>query len=91
MLKPLGDNVLVEPLENKEEKIGSIYIPESAKEKSSSHMGTVVAMGTDDELEKLIKVGDVIIYEEFGVNEIEYKGKKYVSVARDKILAKIKK
>ena len=43
-VKPLGDRVLVQPLEEKEVKKGGIIIPDTAKEKPQE--GTVVAIGT---------------------------------------------
>ena len=43
-VKPLGDRVLVQPLEEKEVKKGGIIIPDTAKEKPQE--GTVVAVGT---------------------------------------------
>ena len=43
-VKPLGDRVLVQPLEEKEVKKGDIIIPDTAKEKPQE--GTVVAVGT---------------------------------------------
>jgi chaperonin GroES len=61
-VKPLGDRVLVQPLEEKEVKKGDIIIPDTAKEKPQE--GTVVAVGTgklDDNGKKIefnVKVGD---------------------------------
>ena len=43
-VKPLGDRVLVQPLEEKEVKKGDIIIPDTAKEKPQE--GTVAAVGT---------------------------------------------
>jgi chaperonin GroES len=61
-VKPLGDRVLAQPLEEKEVKKGDIIIPDTAKEKPQE--GTVVALGTgkpDDNGKKIefnVKVGD---------------------------------
>ena len=63
-VKPLGDRVLVQPLEEKEVKKGGIIIPDTAKEKPQE--GTVVAVGTgklDDNGKKIefnVKVGDKV-------------------------------
>ena len=59
-VQPLDDRVLVEPLEE-EEKVGSIIIPDTAKEKPV--IGKVVAVGTDKEIKELIKVGDKVVFE----------------------------
>ena len=42
-IRPLGDRVLVEPIEEKEQTVGGIYIPDSAKEKPMQ--GKVIAVG----------------------------------------------
>ena len=54
-VQPLDDRVLVQLVEA-EEKVGSIIIPDTAKEKPN--LGKVVAVGTDEEIKELIKVGD---------------------------------
>ena len=64
-LKPLGDRVLVEPVEEKEVKKGGIIIPDTAKEKPTE--GLVVALGTgktDDNGKKVpfeVKKGDRVL------------------------------
>lgn len=85
-VQPLDDRVLVEPTEE-EEKVGSIIIPDTAKEKPS--MGKVVAVGTDEELKELIKEGDKIIYGKYAGEEIKIQGVKHLIISRSDILAKI--
>lgn len=82
-LKPLDDRVVVEPLEEK--STGSIIIPDTAKEKPQ--MGKVIAVGTDKDLKKLVKVGQKVIYGKYGGTEFELKGKKYIILSRPDILA----
>lgn len=85
-VQPLDERVLVEPVE-KEEKIGSIIIPDTAKEKPS--MGRVVAVGTDEELQKVIKVGDTVMFGKYAGEEIKIDGKKHLIITRSDILATI--
>ncbi|MCK4764403.1 MAG: co-chaperone GroES [Candidatus Aminicenantes bacterium] len=85
-VQPLDERVLVEPLEQ-EEKVGSIIIPDTAKEKPS--MGKVIAVGTDEELKKLVKVGDKVIFGKFAGEEIKIEGKKHLVISRSDILAKV--
>ena len=65
-LKPLGDRLVVEPLEKEERTASGIILPETAKEKPQE--GTVLAAGpgrTDDDGKRLpmdVKVGDVVLY-----------------------------
>ncbi len=84
-VQPLDDRVLVEPLEQ-EEKVGSIIIPDTAKEKPS--MGKVIAVGTDEEIKELIKVGDQILFGKYAGEEIKIAGVKHLLISRTDLLAK---
>ena len=85
-VQPLDDRVLVEPTEE-EEKVGSIIIPDTAKEKPS--MGKVIAVGTDEEVKELIKVGDKVLFGKYAGEEIKIEGVKHLLISRADILAKI--
>ena len=85
-LKVIDDKILVQPDETEDEKSpGGIIIPDTAKEKPQK--GTVVAIGTDEELKDIIKVGDKIVFGKYTGDEIDYDGKKYLVVQRSDILA----
>jgi len=90
-IKPLGDRVLVEPVEDKETKKGGIIIPDSAKEKPTE--GIVRALGTgktDDEGKKVpfeVKMGDRVLISKYGGSEIKLDEKKYKLLNSDDILA----
>ena len=90
-IKPLGDRVLVEPVEEKETKKGGIIIPDSAKEKPTE--GIVRALGTgktDDDGKKIpfeVKVGDRVLISKYGGTEIKLEEKDYKLLNSDDILA----
>jgi chaperonin GroES len=90
-LKPLGDRVLVEPVEEKEVKKGGIIIPDSAKEKPTE--AVVIALGTgktDDEGKKIpfeVKQGDCVLISKYGGTEIKLEDKDYKILNSDDILA----
>ena len=90
-VKPLGDRVLVEAVEEQEVKQGGIIIPDSAKEKPSE--AKVVALGTgksDEDGKKVafeVKVGDVVLVSKYGGTEIKVDGKEYKILNQDDILA----
>jgi chaperonin GroES len=90
-VKPLGDRVLVEAVEEQEVKQGGIIIPDSAKEKPSE--AKVVALGTgksDEDGKKVafeVKVGDVVLVSKYGGTEIKVDGKEYKILNSDDILA----
>ena len=96
-VKPLGDRILVEAVEEKETKKGGIIIPDSAKEKPQ--IAIVVALGTgktDDKGNDLpfkVKKGDRVLCSKYGGTELpsEFKinGKEYKIVSGDDILAVI--
>lgn len=85
-VQPLDDRLLVKPIEQ-EEKVGSIIIPDTAKEKPMT--GEVVEVGNDEELKKLIKKGDKVIFGKYAGEEIKLNGERHLIVKRDDILAKI--
>ncbi len=93
-IKPLGDRVLVKPLEPKEVKKGGIIIPDTAKEKPQE--GKVVEVGKGRMLEngKMIplevKKGDKILYSKYGGTEIKLEGEEYLILKEEDILAIIK-
>ncbi len=85
-LKVIDERVLVEVEETEEQKTaGGIYIPDTAKEKPQR--GKVVAVGTDEDLQKVIKVGDRVVFGKYTGDEIEFDGKKYLVIQRSDILA----
>jgi len=94
-LKPLGDRVVIKPLEQKEVKKGGIIIPDTAKEKPQE--GEVVAVGkgkiSDDG--KLIpvdvKVGDKILYGKYSGTEIKLEDVEYLIMHQEDILGIVEK
>jgi len=85
-IKPLDERVLIEPMEE-EQKQGSIILPDTAKEKPV--FGKVLAVGTDEELQKIVKIGDKIIYGKYAGDEIKIDGKKMLIISRSDILATV--
>jgi chaperonin GroES len=90
-VKPLGDRVLVEAVEEKEVKKGGIIIPDSAKEKPTEAFVRVLGTGkTDDDGKKVpfeVKVGDRVLISKYGGTEIKVDGKEYKLLNSDDILA----
>jgi chaperonin GroES len=90
-VKPIGDRILVEPVEEKEVKKGGIIIPDTAKEKPQE--GIIVALGTgktNDDGKKIpfeVKKGDRVLVSKYGGTEIKIDGKEYKILSSDDILA----
>lgn len=85
MIKPLGDRVLIELVEQEATTASGIVLPDSAKEQPQE--GRVVAVGKDAEDE--IKVDDRVIYSKFAGTEVEYDGVEYLILGKMDILATI--
>ncbi|MEY5011710.1 MAG: hypothetical protein RLZZ253_2849 [Verrucomicrobiota bacterium] len=89
-VKPLGDRVLVKPIEASEVKKGGIIIPDTAKEKPQE--GEVVALGTGkrDEDGKVIpftvKKGDTVLIPKYGGTEIKIDDHAYLIMREEDIL-----
>ncbi len=92
-IKPLGDRVLVEPVEEAEVEKGGIIIPDTAKEKPQE--GKIVAVGTgklDDDGKVIpfnVKKGDIVLMPKYGGTEVKLNDKTYQIVREDDILAVI--
>ena len=86
-IKPLDDRVLVVPADEEEKTASGLIIPDTAKEKP--RRGTVAAVGNDEELQELIKKGDVILYGKYSGDELSYDGTDYLIINRCDILAKL--
>jgi chaperonin GroES len=91
MLKPLGDRVLVEPLEAEEKSAGGIYLPEAAQE--APREGKVVAVGPGKLLENgeraamSVNEGDIVVYTKYGGNEVKVGDKEYLIIDEGSLLA----
>jgi chaperonin GroES len=88
-LKPLGDRVLIKPLEKKEEKRGGIIIPDTAKEKPQEGEVIAVGPGKMNEEGKVIpldvKVGARVLYGKYSGTEIKLDGEEYLIMHQDDI------
>ncbi|MBI4889921.1 MAG: co-chaperone GroES [Acidobacteria bacterium] len=92
-LRPLHDRVLVKRLDTAEAVVGSIIIPDSAKEKPQQ--GEVVAAGsgklleTGKRVELDVKTGDKILFGKYSGSEVKIDGAEYLILREDEILAVI--
>ncbi|RNA66607.1 co-chaperone GroES [Alteribacter keqinensis] len=93
MLKPLGDRLVIELVEQEEKTASGIVLPDSAKEKPQE--GKVVAAGSGrvtDNGERValeVKEGDNIIFSKYSGTEVKYEGKEYLVLRESDVLAVI--
>ena len=89
-IRPLHDRIVVKRLEDTEEKIGGLFIPDSAKEKPQQ--GEVVAVGNgkrgdDGKLIALdVKAGDRILFGKYSGSDIKLDGNEYLIMREDEVL-----
>jgi len=89
-IRPLGDRVLVKPLDKEKQERGGLIIPDTAKEKPQE--GEIVAAGkgktTDDGklLPMDVKAGDKVLYGKYSGTEIKIDGDDYLIMHQDDIL-----
>ena len=91
-LEPMGDRVVVRPIEKKEVSRGGIILPDTAKEKP--HEGEIIAVGPgrygDDGKRMAMdaKVGDRVIYAEYAGTEVKLDDEKLLIMHESDIIAK---
>ena len=93
-LKPLGDRLLVRPVEEEETTASGIVLPDTAKEKPQK--GKVLAVGDgrwDEEGEKRIPLdvteGEEVLYSKYGGTDITVEGEDLLVLRESDVLAKI--
>ena len=91
-LQPMGDRLVVKPLQSEEKTKSGIYLPDTAKEKPQE--GKVIAVGPGrmtDEGKRIapdVEVGDIVIYTKYGGSEIKIDGEEFIIMRESDILAK---
>ena len=90
-LKPLGDRLVVEHVEQAEKSAGGVFLPDTAKEKPQE--GRVLAVGVGRVLDNgnllpvSVKVGDRILYSKYSGSEIKLEGTEYLIISEKDVLA----
>ena len=90
-LKPLGDRLIVEPIEQDEITASGIVLPETAKEKPMQ--GKVLAIGPGARKEDGSRIamdvstGDTVLYAKYAGTEVKLDGKKYLILKETDVLA----
>ena len=89
-IRPLGDRLLVEPIEQEETIAGGLLLPETAKEKPQQ--GNVLAAGAgrlDDDGKRIqmdVKVGDKVLFAKYAGTEVKLDGKKLLIMKESDVL-----
>lgn len=90
-IRPLRDRIIVQRIEEGEQKIGGIIVPDTAKEKPVQ--GKVIAVGAGRLQEEGtvvpldVKTGDTIVFGKYSGTEVDHEGEKYLILREDDVLA----
>ena len=82
---PVGDRVVIRPIDIEEKSVGGIIIPEMAKEKPS--IGVIVRLGQDVDIEFEPKKGDMVVYNKFASTEINTGREKLLTTAPENVIS----
>ena len=94
-VRPLHDRVIIERIEESEQRVGGIIIPDSAKEKPQQ--GKIIAAGKgriekDGRVTPLdVKAGDTILFGKYAGQEIKIDGNEYLIMREEEVLGVIEK
>jgi chaperonin GroES len=89
-IRPLHDRIVVKRIDNDVNKIGGLYIPDSAKEKPQE--GEVIAVGNGKRNDKGelvpldVKAGDRILFGKYSGSDIKIDGNEYMIMREDEVL-----
>jgi chaperonin GroES len=94
-LKPLGDRVVIEHVEQEDKSTGGVFLPDTAKEKPQEGMVRAVGSGrmldNGTKVPMDVKVGDRVIYSKYSGSEIKIDGTEYLIVSEKDVLAIVDK
>jgi len=89
-IKPIGDRVLVEVIDEEVQKVGALYVPDTAKEKSTQAVIVAVGEGKYDGSNLIpmrVKVGDRVLFGKYAGTELKYDGKSFLLLNEHDIFA----
>ncbi len=92
-LQPLGDRLVLKPIEKEDVTKGGIFLPDTVKEKPQE--GEVISVGpgrlSEDGKQRIpmdVKVGDIVVYTKYGGTEIKVDDEELIILRESDILAK---
>lgn len=90
-LKPLGDRVVLEPVEPAQTSAGGVILPDTAKEKTQEGLILAVGPGRKTDKGELVKIdlktGDRVIYSKYSGSEVKIDGKEYLIISEKDVLS----
>jgi len=93
-VKPLGENILVEPVSEEAKTDSGIVLPDTV-DKEKPQKGKIVTLGTGKvtasgkKIPFNVKVGDIVIFKKYSPDEVDVDDKEYLIMSEEDILAVI--
>ena len=89
-MRPLRDRILVERIEEQEQRVGGIIIPDSAKEKPQQGRAVAVGKGRVNDKGEVfpldVAAGDVVLFGKYSGSEIKIEGREYLILREEEVL-----
>jgi chaperonin GroES len=89
-VRPLHDRIIIQRIDEGEQKVGGIIIPDSAKEKPQQGKVIAVGLGKREKTERVpldVKAGDTILFGKYSGQDIKLDGEEYLIMREDEVLA----
>ena len=89
-VRPLHDRIIVQRIDEGEQKVGGIIIPDSAKEKPQQGKVIAVGLGKREKAERVpldVKEGETILFGKYSGQDIKLDGQEYLIMREDEVLA----
>ena len=89
-VRPLHDRIIVQRIDEGEQKVGGIIIPDSAKEKPQQGKVIAVGLGKREKTERVpldVKAGETILFGKYSGQDIKLDGEEYFIMREDEVLA----
>ncbi|MEI8096512.1 MAG: co-chaperone GroES [Candidatus Moraniibacteriota bacterium] len=83
-IKPLGENILIQPEKAEAKTSAGIYLPETASQ-DRSQLGKVIAIGESDKIK--VKAGQKVVFRRYGGEEVKIDGVEYMISSYKDVLA----
>lgn len=84
-IQPMGNRVLIKPLEQESKTSSGLYLPDTAKEKPQT--GVVVAIGDGEDIK--LQVNDKVLFAKYTGTEFKLDGQEYLLMECNDVLAKL--
>lgn len=88
MIIPVGENILVEPIQVDEVTAGGIYLPDSAR--VTPDKGKIVSVGEDVKAKNVLTKGTVVLFRKNSGHDVNYQNKEYVILPTKEVIGIIK-